>query len=362
MAKAQSAIELFFTLITLFAITQLSHTLFLHLNYHGMLQTGVLWLAVWLSWRSTTEFFSCFDLHKLSVRLITFGIILVSVLMASMIPTAFNYNGLIFALCYVSIQVGRTLVVLLLLGNNHELALYFRRMILWLCISTIFWILGGLAESEHRLAYWAFAVSIECIAPLFGPSISSERISEDDHLGNRYQLLMIVAFGAALFEAGLTVSNTLFLNLTTIIGFIVACLGTLAMWWLYFESIIKDFNEDTRSLLPYIHVILIVGIIGFTVAGELMISDATNHLKTPSLVVLVTGPIIFLIGNAILKMKTYHHIPFSHLMGILTLVLLVPFADYADTLRIGEIIVTILVMIALMERFTIHRLTKVLLK
>ncbi len=349
-------IELFFSIVILFAITQLSHTLLLHLTYHGILQTMVLWFAIWLGWQYTALIANKFDLHRLPVRLLIFGLMLVSLLMVSVISTAFNYNGLIFAISYVTIQVGRTLVVLLFLGNKHELTPYFGRMLGWLFLSALFWILGGSAESEYRLAYWALAVACEFVSPLFGfwlpfigRSKSSELTFEKCYLVERCQLMIVVALGGTILGAGTTLSNVLFLELTTIIAFIITFMGCLAMWWLYFNRSSTQVPENISKYLPYLHAILIVGIIGFTVGGELIISDPGNQLKTPSLIVLVAGPLIYLIGNAIYKMLMNHHFPFSHLIGILALVLIVPFANYTDTLKMGGIVVLILVLLALWE-------------
>ncbi len=330
-------IELFFALITLFAFTQLSHNLFLHLTLHGILQTGVMWFAVWLVWQNTFWITDFVDLKKLPVNLLLFGIMLVSVLMASVISTAFNYNGLIFALCYVTMQSSRTLIVLLFAANKHE-SPYFRRRIGWLCLCAGFWILGGFSESDYRLAYWALAVSIECIA------INTVQLKW------RYQSLIIVALSGALFAAGLSVSNTLFLSPETIVAFIVVFSGSLAMWWLYSETSSKEISLKRETYLQYIHVILIAGIICFAVAGELMISDPSAHLKTFSLIAMVAGPSLYLIGNALFKMNIYHHFPISHLLGILAFILLVPLAEYTDTLRVGGIIVMILLIIAMWER------------
>ena len=58
----------------------------------------------------------------------------------------YKRQGLIFAICYVLIQVGRTLFVVLHLGPSHPLAPNFRRMLGWLCISAVLWIAGGLSS------------------------------------------------------------------------------------------------------------------------------------------------------------------------------------------------------------------------
>lgn len=48
--------ELFFDLVYVFAVTQVSHQLLHHLSLGGVLQALVLWFAVWLGWQYTCWF------------------------------------------------------------------------------------------------------------------------------------------------------------------------------------------------------------------------------------------------------------------------------------------------------------------
>ena len=53
------------------------------------------------------------------------------------LPGAFGATGLVFAISYVVIQVGRTLFIVLHLGPSHPLSPNFRRMLAWLCVSAV---------------------------------------------------------------------------------------------------------------------------------------------------------------------------------------------------------------------------------
>src|SRR5713101_1426702 len=117
-----SFVELFFDLIYVFAVTQLSHRLLENLTLLGMAETLALWFAVWLGWQYTCWVTNWFDPETMPIRLLLFGIMLVGLLMAAAIPDAFAGRGLVFATCYASIQIGRTLFVVFHLGPQHALA------------------------------------------------------------------------------------------------------------------------------------------------------------------------------------------------------------------------------------------------
>ena len=101
-------LELFFDLVFVFAVTQLSHLLLGHLSIRGALETLFLLLAVWWAWVYTAWFTNWFDPERLPVRLVLVAVMLASLLMSVAIPDAFGERGLMFALAFVAIQVGRT--------------------------------------------------------------------------------------------------------------------------------------------------------------------------------------------------------------------------------------------------------------
>ena len=103
-----SAIELFFDLVFVFAVTQLSHYLLEHHNVAGALQTllDVPRSVVGLDLHGVGDELARPD-HA-PVRLVLIAVMLLSLVLSSAIPGAFGDYGLRFALAYVAIQVGRT--------------------------------------------------------------------------------------------------------------------------------------------------------------------------------------------------------------------------------------------------------------
>src|SRR3712207_1213569 len=120
-------LELFFDLVYVFAITQLSHLLLDHLTVEGALETLFLLLAVWWAWVYTTWVTNWFDPDRPPVRVLLIALMLVSLVMSVAIPEAFGERGLMFAVSYVAIQVGRTAFVVLALDKSSSLARTFQR-------------------------------------------------------------------------------------------------------------------------------------------------------------------------------------------------------------------------------------------
>src|SRR5262245_45462912 len=104
--------ELFFDLVYVFAVTQLSHRLLEHLDVHGALQTLLLLLAVWWAWMYTAWATNWFDPDRRGVRLMLIAVMLGSLIMSAAIPEAFGERGLSFAGAYVAMQVGRAIWII----------------------------------------------------------------------------------------------------------------------------------------------------------------------------------------------------------------------------------------------------------
>ena len=162
-----TAAELFFDLVFVFAVTQVSHTLLNHFTPLGAIQTTLLFLAVWWVWVFTAWITNWLDPEQTPVRLLLFCLMFAGLVLSTSIPHAFESRGLWFASAYVAMQVGRTAFWLVSVPPARVGVRWNAiRILSWLCVSAIFWILGGLAYGETRLWLWVVALAIEYVAPI----------------------------------------------------------------------------------------------------------------------------------------------------------------------------------------------------
>ena len=105
---------------------------------------------MWCAWVYTSWITSWFDPDRMEVRRLLVGVMLASLVMSATLPEAFDERGSGSGSAYVMIQVGRTVVVLLLLGRDHQLTPNFRRVLAWLVLTGVLWVAGGLAYDAAR--------------------------------------------------------------------------------------------------------------------------------------------------------------------------------------------------------------------
>ena len=103
-----SNLELFFDLVYVFAITQLSHFLLVHLDWMGAAQTAILFFAVWWAWMYTTWATNWIDPDRAANRFLIGAVMLSSLVLACALPGAFGPKGWQFVAAYLTVQIGRT--------------------------------------------------------------------------------------------------------------------------------------------------------------------------------------------------------------------------------------------------------------
>lgn len=332
-------IELFFDLVFVFAITQLSHALLQHLSLLGALQTLLLLFAVWWVWIYTTWVANWLDPERANVRLMLILLMLGGLVLSSSIPGAFGKNGWLFAAAYCSMQIGRSLYMVWASRGVHPArARSFLRITFWLLLSLPLWIAGALATPEQRLLFWAAALLVDYSGPaLFYPTPVLGRSKADDwdisgaHMAERCSLFVIISLGEGVLITGATFAELPQDGLHWL-AFATCFLGSAALWWLYFDTGAKRGSETieasgqagliARNAYTYWHIPIVAGLVVSAVADEMLLMHPHGHLEPAFLAVTLGGPLLFLIGNMGFKKSTNDRSlpPFSHMIGCILLV------------------------------------------
>jgi low temperature requirement protein LtrA len=362
-------LELFFDLVYVFAVTQLSHRLLEHLSVRGALETLMLLLVVWGVWVYTAWFTNWFDPDSLAVRLVLIAVMLASLIMSVAIPEAFGERGLMFALAYVAIQVGRTAFTFIALrkslGTSHPLSRTFQRILTWFVASGVLWIIGGLLEGEARYAVWLLALAVDYSGPVVGyyiPGLGRSRTQEwtieGGHFAERCQLFVIIALGESILVTGTTFGQ-IEASTATVSAFVVAFLGSVALWWIYFArsaeaaSEVISSSEDPgrlgRSAYTYFHLPMIAGIIAVAAADELTVAHPGDRGTASSVALTLGGTALFLVGHAFFKWAVFGMLPWSHVVAIAALAALMPVGFAIPTLVLSGAAGLIVVVLAVWD-------------
>lgn len=358
--------ELFFDLVFVFAVTQISHTLLHRFTPLGALEVTLLFLAVWWVWVYTAWVTNWLNPELTPVRILIFLMMLGGLVLSTTIPSAFEGRGLWFAIAYAVMQVGRT-AFWLFATPRHRTAVRHNaiRILVWLSISAVLWIAGGFSEGETRLWLWIAAVAWEYISPavrFWVPKLGFSSVEawavEGGHMAERCAGFIIIALGEAVVVNGATFAE-LDWTAQNILGFVAALVGAIAMWWVYFhkgaeagsERISKSAESGrlARLAYTYLHMPIVAGIILTAVSDELVLKHPTGHSDVRTIVSTIGGPLVFLVGTILFKHAIRGFLQLSHRIGIILLLALSWFAADLSPLWLSVATSTIMIVVAVWE-------------
>jgi low temperature requirement protein LtrA len=359
-------VELFFDLVFVFAITQLSHYLLEHFSVAGVLQTALMLMAVWWVWIYTSWATNWLDPRTTPVRITLFVLMLAGLVLSTSIPDAFGARGVGFAAAYVTMQVGRSLFMLWAL-RRHDRGNFrnFQRITSWLGLSALFWIAGAFVDGQTRFALWVIALAIEYASPAAGfwtPGLGRSTSTDWDisgaHMAERCGLFIIIALGESILVTGATFGKMEWM-LATAAAFATAFIGSVAMWWIYFNigaeraaeyiAASDDPGRHARAAYTYTHLLPVAGIIVTAVSDELVLAHPGGHVDFKTAATTLAGPALFLIGNLIFKRILAGSRGLSHMVGLGLLVIAAPLASIVQPLALSAATTAILVIVAIWE-------------
>lgn len=340
-AEKASFPELFFDLVFVFALIQLSHALAKDFGPTAAVEAGILILSLWWLWIHTTWITNLLNTEKEPVRLLLFVLMFGGVLLAIALPKAFAEQGLVFALIYSAMQVGRSLFALYAFkGEDRQSFLVFVRVTIWLTISSLFWLAGGLVDLSDRILLWGIALAIEYAGPACRYVVPGVASSDEDrlhlsgeHLAERCALFVIICLGETILTTGRTATEYMNSTLTFLV-FCSAFVSTVVMWWIYFHHgqekasrKAENAEEKTKiaqNLFNYGHLPIVAGIILTAVGEDFSLSHAREGATMREAIAILGGPVLFLAGNIGVKIAAAYQRPISHFAGVVALCLLLP--------------------------------------
>lgn len=364
-------VELFFDLVFVFAITQLSHSLLAELTPLGAVHTGVLLLAVWSLWNYTCWATNALDPERIPVRLLLFALMLLGLVLSMSIPSAFEAGAWTFASAYVSMHALRCIFLLWAARSEPpQRRLSYWRNLFWVAVSAVLWFTG--AASQARLAWWLLAVAIEFTSPWLlywtpglGASKTSDWVIAGAHMAERCALFVIIALGESLLITGATFAREPF-STAGAAGFAAAFFATVAMWWIYFHegaehgahriAQASDPGRTARIAYSYLHIAIVAGVIVAAVGDEIVLVHP-GHADDAALSTVLGGAALFLFGCLLFKWVSHDRKwpPLSHAVGLLALAVTAAAAHRLTTLELGVTTALVLVAVAAWETLALRR-------
>lgn len=330
-----SRLELFFDLVFVFALSQLSHHLLEYPSWVGAGETFVLLLAVYKVWVYTTWAATLLDTSRLEVQWMLLIIMLVSLFMNASIGSAFGAFGWLFAASYLLVQLGRGAWILTV-GLDRTTHNHFVRTLIWGCMSAPFWIAGVFFGPGPRLMFWGVAAAIDLGGHILAHRLPGRK-TEGSHVPlpgerifERFALFYLIALGETIISTGLAIAGNLEDPLILLTG-TVSLAGSVAIWWCYFHGLERETLEKLASVDDQFRpgilagnalLVLLAGLILVAAGDLLVISEPAARPDLATVLFLYGGPAFFLAARGVFIRRVLGRRQPSELAGIAALAVL----------------------------------------
>ncbi|HUL25929.1 MAG TPA: low temperature requirement protein A [Streptosporangiaceae bacterium] len=368
-AERVTNVELYFDLVYVFAVTQLSRHLLARPTITGALQSALLLAMVWLVWAYTTWVTNWLDPERIPVRLLLIALALAALVMWAALPEAFGTRGLIIGAGYAVTQIGRSIFAVVTLRGG-PLERNFQRILVWCVVSGGLAVAGGIVSGPARGWLWLAAVTVDLVGgmagfytPGLGRSATADWTIEGNHFAERCQAFILIALGESIVVIGATLSRLLGMAVTAAEAgaFVIAVVGSAGLWWLYFDrsagdaarviAASADPGRMGRTAYHLIHPVMVAGIIVAAAADEVMVSSPGLTGVAWAAWLVLGGTALFIAGHAAFKIAVWRVVPWSRLAAVAVLGLLGLAAPHVSVLGLGVCATAVVIAVAASDHF-----------
>jgi low temperature requirement protein LtrA len=361
---AVSPLELFFDLVFIFAVSQLSHHLLDQLSWRGAAETLVLLIAVFGVWSGTSFEATLLTIRRSQAQWMLLAVMLVGLFMNAAIADAFDTGGWAFVVPLLVIQAGRS-ILMLVAAPTRMLREHYARLLCWILATAPLWITGAIVEAGARLLWWAGAAAIDLAGtwlahPVPGRALHSENVEFDaDHMIERCRLFLLIALGESVLTSGTAIADASVTLLTVVTG-TCALVTIVALWALHFASsghLLDRYVQTTTDPILAARrtvnglLISVSGLIAVAVANELVIAHPHGQTSVTLSLLLFGGPLLYLLSQTVYLWAVASRRSLPRLAGIAALVLAGGLSSLlATSAALGLVAALLLVLVVIVVR------------
>jgi low temperature requirement protein LtrA len=330
-------LELFFDLVYVFAIGQLSHHLVEHVDLRTGAETVIMALAVVYAWYMTAWGANWLEPDRLPVRVLLVGLMFASLLMSVGIADAFDGRAWLFVTGYLLLQVGRSAFLIVAL-HGRALGEHFVNDLVWELLTGGLWVAGAIADGDARLVLWGFAVvatqgGVWALHWLPGRGRAIDLGHTEiagGHLIERFRLFFIILLGETVLTTGNAFTDEPF-ELERLLALAIGFTGTVALWWCYFQRTerigleVAETAEDAGAVGwsgTWTLTLIVLALIGIAVGDKLAIAYPGDDATLGFTILTFGGPALFLLAQVFFLREALGHVPRSRPLGLAALAIL----------------------------------------
>jgi low temperature requirement protein LtrA len=338
--KRVAPLELFFDLVFVFALTQITYLMSENPTWEGLGQGLLVLVALWWAWGAYAWLTNYIDTEQDTERLLMLGAMAAMLVAALATPHAFGDDAIIFVLAYAGV---RWLHIFIWAEANDQVdtAQAIRTLARTALPAPLLLIGAAFFDGAAQAAVWIVALAIDYAGPfVFG--VRGFRVSAG-HFAERFGLIVIIALGESIVAIGAGIAGV-DLDAGLIVAAVFGVVLSAGLWWAYFDVVAitaeRRFREMrgherarmARDSYSYIHLPMIAGILLVALGVKKTLGHVDEPLKTVPAVALFGGMALYYAAHLAFRWRNLHSLNRARLATALICLALIPLATEVDSL------------------------------
>jgi low temperature requirement protein LtrA len=335
--KRVTSLELFFDLVFVFAITQVSGFVSSDPTWTRLVEGLAVLAVLWFAWSGYAWLGNTADTEQSGVRVVLLAAMGAMLIASLAVPHAFGYDGLIFGVAYFAVRVLHvgTYTIVARTRQDAELAGVVGRLASTILPAAALLVLAGALNGTPRALCWVAALGVD-YGGVVVRGTQGWHITPG-HFAERHGLIVIIALGESIVSLGVGASR-IQLGAGVVAGALLGMAVASALWWAYFDVValvaerrLRRASAHEQVLLArdsytYLHLPMVAGIVVFAIGVKRTLIDVGGALHPVPAAALCGGVALYLLALSAFKRRNIGTFNRQRLVVAAFLVALTPLA------------------------------------
>jgi low temperature requirement protein LtrA len=326
-------LELFFDLVFVFAMTQVTSFLADDPTWGGVLRGMLALAALWWAWSVYAWLTSAMNVDEGGVRLAMLAAMGAMLFAALAVPRAFGGDAVLFGVAYLLVRLLHLVLSAIVARDDPDRRGALLRFAPTAIIGPSLLVLAGFLEGDERIVTWVVAIAIDYLGPVV-IGVGRGWWVAPEHFAERYGLIILIALGESIIAIGVGAGFELDAEVIVAAGLGIVVVS--ALWWLYFDVAAifarrrlmqakgLELHQLALHAYSYLHLPMVAGIVLFALGLKTTLGHVGEALDTVPAVGLCGGAALYLLGHIAFLFRTTGRVFRRRTVGALVLLALTP--------------------------------------
>jgi low temperature requirement protein LtrA len=336
-----TALELFFDLVFVFAITQVTGFLYRDPSWLRLLEALALLMVLWFAWSGYAWLGNTAGTDEGAIRVVLLAAMGPLLVASLAVPHAFGKDALVFGVAFFFVRALHIVAYSVLARGDPRLHGVVVRLARTMLPAAALLVVAGALPSTGRALCWVGALTID-----YGGLILSGTEGwqvEPGHFAERHGLIIIIALGESIVAVGVGAAS-LGVHAGVVVGALLGIAVTAALWWAYFDVVatvaerkLREADdvgraEIARDSYTYLHLPMVAGIVVFAFGAKTALAHVHAHLSFLPAATLCGGVALYLLALSLFKRRNIGSFNNPRLVATAALAALAPLATVLPAL------------------------------